>query len=105
MTTETTTLTDWLLARIAEDEADAQRIPTEDGYAHHTNCWDKDRVLAECEAKRRIVALHEVRDPQAARPVCDQDRLMGDADYPCLTLRALAAVYADHEGYREEWAL
>jgi len=97
VTTETTTLTDWLLARVAEDEADAQRIPTEDGYAHHTNCWDKDRVLAECKAKRRIVERY------AMGPCVEDSGEWGYVDGIKYALMELATVYADHTDYREEW--
>ena len=79
------TITDFLLARIYEDEAIASRAPgdreweadpsqanpeigqvvSNDGAvasgvlrddAHHIARWDPARVLAECAAKRRIVA-------------------------------------------------
>jgi hypothetical protein len=72
---------------------------------------DPAHVLAVCEAHRRIVELH-VEDEGVCR-VCQWDR---DCDqpvythnddpawlYPCPTLRALAAIYADRDGFREEW--
>lgn len=77
------TLTEFLLAQIAEDEADARAAanrvwlledntitlyPGEDGDgymawptradAYHAANWAPRRVLAECEAKRLIVDLH-----------------------------------------------
>jgi hypothetical protein len=51
--------------------------------------FDARRVLAECEAKRRIV------DEFAPRL-----RMNGDFDG---LFRALALPYADHPDYREEW--
>lgn len=90
------TLTEFLLARIAEDEAQANRSKAD--LAMNPNLripaeWVSgvaDRVLAECEAKRRIVE-HCEPDPLTKSP--------GD-EY---VLRLLALPYADRPGYREEW--
>lgn len=113
-------LTEFLLARIAEDEdaardaepgpwrLDELEQPTAiigaDGdpviraakgefdwtfqtsfVAHHVVRWNPARVLAECEAKRRIVDAVE----------------RGDA--PAYLINDTAQVYADHADYREEW--
>lgn len=96
------TLTKFLLARIAEDEeerytaADPDRSP-----------FTPARVLAECEAKRRIVALYlgfweiakniGLDDPDAANVARNMYAGLYEA------LRALAVVYADHPDYRDEW--
>jgi hypothetical protein len=66
--------------------------------AHGVQVWGADaaaRVLAECEAKRQIVkrARHDYAK-------YDGERIVELADY---VLRALAAPYADHADYREEW--
>lgn len=75
---------------------------------------DPERVLRDVEAKRRIVARH------AGPHVCGEpaeeyeqwEIVMIDGEpgqeqvmyvRPCGDLRDLAARYADHEGYREEW--
>jgi hypothetical protein len=99
-------LTDFLLARIADDEAVARSVIDDDdgvtffprkAHASHAIAWQPQRVLAECEAKRRIIAEHSPVDP------CDAHA----ADYrtiPCDTLLFLASVYADHPDYRAEWA-
>ncbi len=124
------TLTDFLLARIAEDEKGAETaafgVPWESDQCAVTettatahgeviadDCWsrpiadrsdhiarhDPARVLAECEAKRRIVDLAEaVQD--------DMERLApGFASVVVLDkfARILALPYADHPDYREEW--
>ena len=140
--TTTLTLTDFLLARIAADEAVAReggeapwvsmetppwvhvdpaaireekwrfgkqgRVAVADHGAHaaHIARHDPARVLAECEAKRRIVAAHVTHPVHAV----DSGEYVGDGcscgyPFPCVTLRALASVYADREGFREEWAL
>lgn len=104
-----TTLTDFLLARIAEDEYEAHQalglvgIETEwhrvevlrergltRADAQHVHRWSSRRVLAECEAKRRIVAA-----------ITEHNRL--GYDYPGPILEALALPYADHPDYDERW--
>lgn len=158
MTTSTLTLTEFLLARIAEDEEAARacaeafpspwevadrgwrvriyaaaNVPDVGDHAepgderapcvieveperHHDllnqGGWlsdrvehiarhDPARVLAECEAKRRIVERCS-----APRPGDEWDGLDWDGDLRAVAesvLVALAAVYADHPDYRDEW--
>ena len=118
MTTSTLTITDFLLARIAEDE---ELLEREDRvYGGGGEVWTREahaRVLAECEAKRRIVELHSNGGADTfsrgfgedithtRRPACLECGAWGEfpVAWPCPTLRALAAVYADHEDFREEW--
>jgi len=123
-----TTLTEFLLARITEDEQVARtaswfdRPPIEptpdwtykgDGYevepgvthdregiaaavnpeeGTHIARHDPARVLAECEAKRRIIAMHG--------ELCfgNGDRGAGDE-----VLEHLAQVYADHPSFDPTW--
>lgn len=125
VTSATLTLTDFLLARIAEAERVAEcaaRLGAdtighdcgEPGYGGYASAGDYEpaRVLAQCEAYRQIVDLHaqpgdrdlrdgsyySMYDPSCSGAYGD-DVLIADCD----TLRALAAVYADHPDYREEW--
>jgi len=157
------TLTEFILQRIAEDEAVAQRlmdwdeaprdrsIPWDnhaaDGravgwgltavaagltsdVAAHIIRWDPTHVLAECAAKRAIIAFHRswpvlVETPPEMEAVDGTDpsafayrmtqRIMwatedeyrkrfGTEPPTAPMLRALAAVYADHPDYRQEWA-
>ena len=95
----TTTLTEFLLARIAEDEAAARECKEwSDCFACPTHeRFDTKRVLAECEAKRRIVERHSgTHMPIGTAPFGYQSATSD-------VLRDLAAVYADHSDYREEW--
>ena len=141
MTTATLTLTEFLLARIAEDEADAKKVNTGQWYpwderngdlspalralngraAAHIARQSPARVLAECEAKRRIVQWHEIHEDcceQRYGPfewtapaegvvigseVGDSVEIGRQAYYGCVTSMMLAAPYADHPDYREEW--
>ncbi len=136
-----TSLADWLLERIAEDEAVAKKAAkakrvefshgdagvswvSVDGMVHRADVdrevdesglwdsegmdwrlvpehaiadqfarWDPARVLAECDAKRRIVERWQLGegDPEDHHPVPDE------------VLRLLALPYADHESYQPEW--
>lgn len=113
MTTQTTTLTDFLLARLAEDEAAANTAHRESmrghagpGFARSRVAWAAQaegvrgydliermtpaRVLAEVEAKRRIVNrfawAHDIGGTEEQATMID-----------------LASAYADHPDYNESW--
>lgn len=97
------TLADFLLARLAEDEAVAveMRDDTEtwgNPYATGTSItyedhFDPARVLAEVAAKRAIV--------EAYRHIIEPDPVRRAAlEFVC---RTLAKVHADHPDYDEEW--
>ncbi len=85
----------------------------------HVRRHDPARVLAECEAKRRIVDLHPIyRGPRILAvdssgidygcELCHatsniDDESVIEAVGACDTLRALALPYADHPEFRPEW--
>jgi len=97
------TLTEFLLARIAEDEAVARwgRLvddPSDPDSATKILRWDHARLIAEREVKRRIVALHSAESGQHP-DFCGHDL----RELPCPTLRFLALPYADHPDYQPEW--
>jgi hypothetical protein len=107
------TLADWLLERIAEDEAAVQSVvdrhAPDEASIYLEDPWPEEavflshvtpaRVLAECAATRRIVAWHTWSDPGAGYADCPRcDELI-----PCDHLRALTLPYADHPDFREEW--
>jgi hypothetical protein len=172
-------LAEFLLARIAEDEAAANAAPTrqwrvadlppqghwassgvrpgvqtawvsghsttvvevpdgggaQPGVEAHIARWDPARVLAECEAKRRIIEGggsqcggyyppgNEIRIeqeenaeelgiefqphwPEDYAPFCDGCAAAQSADRDWeRTLRALAGVHSAHPDYRPEWRL
>lgn len=136
MTQATATLAEFLLARITEDReaaltastrhvdgpwltawsTDVEGIESE-GW-NHLDRWSPARVLAECEAKRRIVEAHPLipaasiwGDPTGglACEVCDErtDLTCGGFEHErsdgCVTLRQLALPYAEHPSYDESW--
>jgi hypothetical protein len=108
-------LAEFLLARIGEDEAAARKVLAEHemydwesylsgagGYGFSSNLFaerfNPTRVLAECEAKRRIV---ELAAPWAAYTGENNGMARVVQD---MNLRLLALPYADHPDYRSEWA-
>lgn len=133
-------MTEFLQARIAEDEAVAREDQADlerefgktgaqlfsplsnvgVGYMEYPAISiDNTRVLAECEAKRRIVERHAARG--GAEDWMDDDWLSGMSEderrghcgwctydnrvvqFPCADLHSLASIYADHPDFREEW--
>lgn len=114
-----TNLVEFLLARISEDEADArdtEPLPEWAVFDHDVSGWrEAPRVLAECDAKRRVITEHSLlTNPLEAKDYCrmcvspygfaaEHPTPGTGQTFPCLTLRALALPYADHPDYREEW--
>jgi hypothetical protein len=95
----------WIFDRTLPSSADGMgnwskhrhSLTTAEHFARH----DPARVLAECEAKRRIVDVAS----QYVEPddTFDAGFKGGASHVGFNTLRALASVYADHPDYREEW--
>lgn len=110
------TLTEFLLARIAEDEAAARDVvPSEWGfdvtadrrfeaYNDHVEVGVA-RVLAECEAKRRRVELFAKWDALCSPDDWPEGDMSGAAlaDSGRHLLRIEALPYADHPDYDEAW--
>lgn len=120
-------ITEFLEARIAEDEAGAidaaamleGRHWEDDGtsvssgedtfwvdglcvrspemVSAHIARHDPARVLAECAAKRAMVQL---LGPALNAPLHHVERALSES-----ALKHLAAVYKDHPSYQQEWAL
>jgi hypothetical protein len=75
-----------------------------EGYADHAARWSPALVLAEVEAKRRIVDECANAAAWAASPDCDAPLSYSTMAGVLLgALRHLASVYSDHPDYREEW--
>jgi hypothetical protein len=105
-----TTLTEFLLARIEEDEAAAQvrtisrrminGVMTDVPIMARRGAWawSPARVLAECEAKRQLIDeitgdAHRIHGEWGVGPM----------DYDPSGLCIMAAVYADHPDFDEAW--
>lgn len=115
------TLTEFLLARIAEDESTARADaattpgaapPAPSGPlragASGTVGADASRILAECEAKRRVVLL--AYEATGLDLTIDMERSTGARDRSGVALvgdrilAALALPYAWHADYDPAWA-
>jgi len=104
-------LTEFLTARIAEDEERARSPYLRTVYVGQTRA--DVRELAECDAKRRIVTEHATIDAGQWGDACGRcaDWITPAAGYPeantvdapCATLRLLALPYADHPDYDQTW--
>lgn len=90
-------LPEFLLARFAEDENTARFAPSTAEWAWRPETPgplsplalalpDPARIVADCEAKRRIVQA------------CNYDGMTADHVLECLALP-----YSDHPDYRQEW--
>jgi hypothetical protein len=136
----TNDLTTWLRAQLDDDAQRANEASTQSAWwideagdrfvrdttrrviaecpdpddAAHIAGWGPKRVLAEVDAKRRLIEMHtpivlrRVVDSSAPQDVtaCDYDTDPDGAGwvaYPCETLRLLALPYADRPGHRSEW--
>jgi hypothetical protein len=109
------TLTEFLLARIAEDEkighsrewheemCDWCSPDPDDGGRFPCDCKVPARVLAECAAKRRIVEAN--RHWGGVADANWEQRDAGVADGLEDAMRLLAAVYDSHSDYDEAWRL
>lgn len=115
-------ITEFLLARIAEDEAAARDAILERHRVLGTvrgsvpemtlRSWPDagapavlvgpERVLAECEAKRRIVELHS-GNAEWCGWTQGGDGVHGEWEDACDTLLALARPYAQHPDFDPAW--
>jgi len=97
------TITEFLEARIGEDEARAKYVSE---YGDTGGLFDPARVLAECAAKRAVIEQRQTYAKAVAESEgiafvgarCGQE-VIGDV------LKLLAAVYKHHPDYQQEWAL
>jgi hypothetical protein len=90
-------LTEFLLARIAEDESMATALdncPYADGIRDDWPHIDPSRVLAECEAKRLLVT---------ELPRWDADVASGWDGIEEMVMCHLALPYAIHPDYDQAW--
>lgn len=104
-----TTLTDFLLARIAEDEARARRTlvlwHSNGGMLDLSRYVGPTQTMAECEAKRHIIELHYSWALEVARcpappfgPILEA-KVVGAETF----LRVLARVYKGHPDFDTRW--
>jgi hypothetical protein len=85
-------LSEFLLARIAEDERRVQQLIQVMGSTTQAT----DRLLAECQAKRQLLDWHRQYN------LDESDHPHGREDQ-CPAWRLLAMPYDDHPAYDEAW--
>lgn len=116
------TITEFLIARLDEEEQAANELPERPFDWYHSRGLtrlqivriERDRILALTVALRAIVELHKSSGPRIFGETCGacgtgyEGEYAGQGDFsatdwPCPTLRNLAAAWADHPAYLEEW--
>lgn len=105
-------LTEFLLARIEEDEEIARDAGTASSGALavallpeptrlHVMTWAPNRVLAECEVRRQIVK--DFMDYASEYRKAPSDFAAGRRHAALLAVTRLVSVYATHPDYLPEW--
>lgn len=107
-------IVEFLLARIGEDEAVAERGGWHNGRGTFANdnygCLliQPSRVLAECAAKRAIithaVSIHDTITGEWGGGQTVEEDGWSEDNLGTDVVRALAAIYADHPDYEPDWA-
>ena len=101
------TLIEWLRAQLDDDERVAQDAESACSHVDYCDDWgrafderfDPARVLAEVDAKRRIItAIHDRKTWRS-----DPPPQFIDLDIESRVLELLALPYAGKEGYDESW--
>jgi hypothetical protein len=99
------TLTEFLTARLDEDEADIPQQPTQE-WCPECEEWCPEcgstvtRTSAEAVAKRQILAAWQENDEMHNAPGFHYRAQVFEQ-----IIRTIATVYADHPDYQSEWVL
>lgn len=117
-------LISWLRTQLDADERAVQAVGPRSWYFDMVEdaaqpfvdlALNESRVLRQVQAHRAILDLHSPRSDYQGRQVCEYCADLchsrsglgcddPDAPYPCDTVRLLAGIYSDRDGYKEEWA-
>ena len=100
-------IVEFLSERISEDEA-AARTLLSDRTVSKSGEWYEQRLLLECEAKRRLIGVVEAaRQSALAAMVSDSPQGAHGAprslDWMERSLQALALPYFDHPDFEQGW--
>ena len=105
------TLTEFLAARLGEKEQYAKDLLTNPALRDISGMLGlSDQMLREVEAGRKILAEHAPGYPvtypePSGQPTCGKCHAGGwdwdPEEWPCTTVRTLAAVWCDHPDYDE----
>jgi Family of unknown function (DUF6221) len=111
-------LTEWLLGQIGDDEERLDRLTSDelfddDQLESGPPAIDVGFLLADLDAKRRIVFEHRPVNIALSYPLCATclDHVATDDEgawaigkaWPCQTLRLVALPFASRDGYLDEW--
>jgi hypothetical protein len=103
-------LSEFVLARIAEDKRAATDANAQPGPAEHGRWHDPAHVIADCSARLRLVQVCREMGPDmaflGARPRGMADFFLSPSNQhqlAALTLALLAVPYAGHHDYRSTW--
>jgi hypothetical protein len=97
---------DFLFARIADDEREAERDRYSEAWLGGPFC--AARVVQDCDVRRRLIKEHSAAGwPQATCASCVEQRASppAAAAYPCATLRLLCLPYRHHRDYDAAWSI
>ncbi len=100
-------IVDFLSERITEDEAVARTL-LGDRTVSQSGAWYEQRLLLECEAKRRLIRIVEsARQAALASLVSDTVQEAGwipqSLEWLEQSLNALALPYYDHPDFDQDW--
>jgi hypothetical protein len=101
-------IVEFLEARIAEDEEENKSLAElEDDDTRGWAIAYAERVLAECAAKRAIIAAHAHHVDMGGKEYGPGFRFVSDGMVQGLmvAIEDLAAVYKDHSDYQQEWGV
>ncbi|XAS63702.1 DUF6221 family protein [Micrococcaceae bacterium Sec5.8] len=100
-------IVEFLSERISEDEA-AARALLGDRTVSKSGAWYEQRLLLECEAKRRLISIVEsARQAALATLVSDAGQDAGwipqSLEWMEHSLHTLALPYFDHPDFEQDW--
>ena len=100
-------IVEFLSDRISEDEAVARTL-LGDRTVTKSGAWYEQRLLLECEAKRRLIRIVEsARQAALAAMVSDAEQGTGwipeSLEWMEQSLKTLALPYYDHPDFDQDW--
>ena len=100
-------IVDFLSERISEDEAVARTLLS-DRTVSKSGAWYEERLLLECEAKKRLIRIVESARQAAlaslvSDPAPDAGWIPQSLEWLEQSLNALALPYYDHPDFDQDW--
>ncbi|MCB5282826.1 hypothetical protein BJQ89_02588 [Arthrobacter sp. ES1] len=100
-------IVEFLSERISEDEAVARTL-LGDRTVSQSGAWYEQRLLLECEAKKRLIRIVESARQAAlaalvSAPAQDAGWIPQSLEWMERSLNALALPYIDHPDFEQDW--